>query len=77
MADAQGNIQRIGGELHQVTPIQDAEGNVVTHHVKALHLELSFKDVVQLLGGGHPFWLFPRRSPRKCGILDPLSPGSA
>jgi len=51
MADAQGNIQRIDGELHQVTPVQDVKGNVVTHHVKPLHLELSFKDMVQLLVG--------------------------
>ena len=29
MADAQKNIHRIDGELHQVTPVQDENGNIV------------------------------------------------
>ena len=51
MADAQSNVHRIDGELHQVTPVQDENGNVVAHHVKPLHLELSYKDRVQIIVG--------------------------
>jgi uncharacterized membrane protein len=51
MDDAQGNIQRIDGELHQVTPVRDESGTVVSHHVKPLQLELSVKDMVQIIVG--------------------------
>ena len=51
MADSQGKVQRINGELHQVTPVLDENGNVVAHHVHRLHLELSLKDRVQILVG--------------------------
>ena len=44
MADSKGKIQRINGELHEVTPVLDEDGNVLTHHVHPLHLELSRKD---------------------------------
>ena len=51
MADSEGKIQRINGELHRVTPVLDQDGKVATHHVHRLHLELSFKDRVQILVG--------------------------
>ena len=51
VADSEGKVQRINGELHQVTPVLDEGGNVVTHHVHRLHLELSLKDRVQILVG--------------------------
>ena len=51
MADSKGKVRRINGELHMVTPVLDEGGNVVTHHVHPLHLELSRKDRVQILVG--------------------------
>ena len=51
MADSKGKVRRINGELHMVTPVLDEDGNVVTHHVHPLHLELSRKDRVQILVG--------------------------
>jgi len=51
MADSQEGVQRINGELHQVTPVLDEAGEVVTHHVRRLHFELSMKDRVQILVG--------------------------
>ena len=51
MADSEERVQRIHGELHQVTPVLDQDGKVLTHHVRPLHLELSFKDRVQILVG--------------------------
>ena len=51
MSDPDGKIQRINGELHQVTPVRDQDGKVVTHHIRQLHLELSLKDRVQILVG--------------------------
>ena len=51
MTDSEQQVQRINGELHQVTPVLDQDGKVVCHHVHRLHLELSFKDRVQILVG--------------------------
>jgi len=51
MNEAQGKTHRINGELHQVTPVRDEDGKLVTHHVKRLQLELSLKDRVQILVG--------------------------
>ena len=51
MAAEEKKIERINGELHQVTPVLDHDGKVLTHHVHRLHLELSLKDRVQILVG--------------------------
>jgi len=51
MSGARGEIRRVNGELHQVTPVVDEDGKVVTHHVRRLHLELTSKDRVQILVG--------------------------
>ena len=51
MTDPEIRTQRINGELHQVTPVRDQDGTVVSHHVHRLHLELSIKDIVQIVVG--------------------------
>jgi uncharacterized membrane protein len=51
MDDAQGKVRRINGDLHEVTPVHDEDGKVVTHDVKRLHLELTLRDRVQILVG--------------------------
>ena len=51
MTDSEPRVERINGELHTVTPVLDQDGEVVTHHVQRLHLELSFKDRVQIVVG--------------------------
>ena len=50
MADDQGKVQRINGDLHEVTPVRDDDGNV-THHIRRLHVELTPKDRVQIIVG--------------------------
>ena len=50
MSDDQGKVQRINGDLHEVTPVRDDDGNV-THHIRRLHVELTPKDRVQIIVG--------------------------
>ena len=51
MTDSEIKTQRINGELHQVTPVLDRDGTVVSHHVQRLHLEVMLKDIVQIVVG--------------------------
>ena len=64
MTDPEIRTQRINGELHQVTPVRDQDGTVVSHHVHRLHLELSIKDIVQIVVGATILAIGARSSER-------------
>ena len=46
-----GEIRRINGQLHELTPVLDEAGNLIAHDLRPLQLELTFQDRIQIIVG--------------------------
>jgi hypothetical protein len=44
-------LKRLGGRLHKIIPLVDAEGEVVHYHTIPLRLEMTSRDVMQVIAG--------------------------